>query len=310
LLVGLIACAGPPSYPARPLLETAPASGIAHGSGFWDGSGGTKLFEQWWTPASSDSGASTAQRTVFVIVHGLKDHSSRYGVLAERLARKGYAVYAFDLRGHAHSSGQRVGIESFDEYIDDLTRFMSRVKDREKGAKVILFGHSMGGAIATLWTIEKQPDLAGLVLSGAALKVNVSFVKVSGTKATAALFPRAPVFNLDLDRFSRDPAVVKECKADGFVYPDGAPARTANELLGAIRRIEERMESVKVPLLVLHGAADEVTDPDGSKELVARAGTRDKTLKLYPSLVHDLLHEPEKEIVMKDIETFVDAHAR
>jgi alpha-beta hydrolase superfamily lysophospholipase len=301
----LLGC-GPPRYPSRGAAPEAPIQGIDHAAGFFKGANDAVLFEQSWRPQGAPS---PSDKSTFVIVHGLKDHSSRYAALAQRLAKAGHPVYAFDLRGHAHSSGQRVGIESFDEYLEDLSTFMERVKAKEgANARIVLFGHSMGGAIVTLWTIQKQPDLAGLVTSGAALKVNVNFLKVGGTKVTAALLPNAPVFNLDLDNFSRDPAVVKEGKADGLVYPDGAPARTARELLRAINGIQEKMEAVKVPLLVLHGEKDEVTDPEGSKELVKRASSKDKTLKIFPGLVHDLVHEPEKAIVMGEIEKWVDAH--
>jgi alpha-beta hydrolase superfamily lysophospholipase len=299
-------CAGPPRYPSRGAGPDTPVQGVDHTAGFFKGTNDAVLFEQSWRPAGAPQ---TTDKATVVIVHGLKDHSSRYAVLAERLAKAGHPVYAFDLRGHAHSSGQRVGIASFDEYLDDLTVFMGRVKAKEgNSARVVLFGHSMGGAIVTLWTIRKQPDLAGLITSGGALKVNVNFIKVGGTKMTAALFPNAPVFNLDLDKFSRDPAVVRDGKADGMVYPDGAPARTARELLKAINEIQDKMEAVKVPLLALHGAEDTVTDPEGSKELVQRAGAKDKTLKLFPNLVHDLVHEPEKAVVMGEIEKWVDAH--
>jgi alpha-beta hydrolase superfamily lysophospholipase len=301
----LVGCSGPPSYPPRQPSTPPPAmpEGVDHTTGYFNGVNGVTLFEQSWRPKGDSAG-----KAVLVIVHGLKDHSDRYAVLAERLAQKGHPVYAFDLRGHAHSSGQRVGIDSFDEYLADLGTFLARVKTKEPNAKIVLMGHSMGGAIVTLYAIEKQPDLGGIITSAAALKVNVNFIKVGGTKMTAALFPHAKVFQLDLDDFSRDPKVVKEAKADGLVYRDAAPARTAKELLGAIRTIEDNMEAVKVPVLALHGAADEVTDPQGSKDLVARAGTKDKTLKIYPGLVHDLIHEPEKEKVMADIETWLEAH--
>ena len=306
LVAVALGCSGPPRYPSRGAAFEAPIPGVDHERAFFAGTNGAVLFEQLWRPA----GAPTpTDKSTVIVVHGLKDHSSRYANLAIRLAKRGHPVYAFDLRGHAHSSGQRVGIDSFDEYLDDLSLFVDRVRAREgKQAKIVLFGHSMGGAIVTLWTIRKQPELAGLVTSGAALKVNVNFLKVGGTKLTAAIAPHAPVFNLDLDDFSRDPAVVKEGKADGLVYEGGAPALTARELLRAINEIQDKMEAVKVPLLALHGEKDTVTDPEGSKELVQRASSKDKTLKIFPNLVHDLVHEPEKEAVMSAIETWVDAH--
>jgi alpha-beta hydrolase superfamily lysophospholipase len=312
LALGLAAagCSGPPRYPARPASAgVTERAGVEHGTGFFRAAGGREqLFEQWWRPPRGT--IARASKSVVVVVHGLKDHSSRYAALAERLVERGHVVYAFDLRGHAHSSGPRVGIDAFDEYLDDLSIFMRRVAEREGPAQTFLFGHSMGAAIATLWTMKKQPDLAGLVLSAGALKVNVSFVTVGATKLTAALFPQAGVFNLDLDDFSRDPLVVKATREDPLVHQDAAPARMAKELLGAIRQIEDNARALRVPLLALHGEADEVTDPEGSRALVQYAASADKTLKTYPRLVHDLLHEPERAVVMADIERWLDAHVK
>jgi acylglycerol lipase len=303
LALALVGCSGPPYLEARsaPPPPVASAS-VDHGFDFVDVRG-ARLFEQWWRPKDAPV------RGALVVVHGLKDHSSRYGELAERLVGEGIAVYAFDLRGHGHSSGVRVGIDSFDDYLLDLDAVVARVQAREPKQPLFLFGHSMGGAIVTLWVITRSPTLAGLVTSGAALDVNVSWVKVAGTKLVALFDPSAGVFNLDPDKFSRDPQVVAAGKSDPLVYQDGAPAKTAKELLGAIGTIQERMGEVRVPLLILHGGADEVTDPQGSRDLYARAGSEDKTLKVYPGLVHDLVHEPEKAQVIGDVAAWIDARA-
>jgi alpha-beta hydrolase superfamily lysophospholipase len=69
------------------------------------------------------------------------------------------------------------------------------------------------------------------------------------------------------------------------------------------------MAEITVPLLAMHGAADKVTPPAGSKALVEKARSTDKTLKLYPGLYHDLLHEPEKEQVTLDLVKWLSDHA-
>jgi acylglycerol lipase len=69
------------------------------------------------------------------------------------------------------------------------------------------------------------------------------------------------------------------------------------------------MEEVSVPLLAMHGGADLITPPDGSRELVQRARSADKTLKIYDGLYHDLLHEPEKQQVMTDVAAWMDARS-
>jgi alpha-beta hydrolase superfamily lysophospholipase len=159
----------------------------------------------------------------------------------------------------------------------------------------------MGGAIVTLYTLREKPTVAGLVLSAAALEADVFFGKKLATRAIAAALPSAPIFQLDVDDFSRDPAVVQAAKDDRFVYQDAAPARTAKELLSAMAEIDRRMKEMTVPLLLLHGKADKVTPPQGTIDLNERASSRDKTLILYDGLYHDLLHEPEHAKVEADI---------
>src|SRR3989338_11538789 len=90
-----------------------------------------RLFERWWAPEGEP-------RAVVVIVHGYAEHSGRYGETAEYLVRRGYAVYAFDLRGHGRSEGRRAFVRSFDEYLVDVNIFLERVKSEEKDKPVFL----------------------------------------------------------------------------------------------------------------------------------------------------------------------------
>ena len=63
-------------------------------------SGGAELYRQTWRP-------DDAPRAVLVLIHGLGEHSGRYGHLAQRFTDAGFAVFAMDLRGHGKSSGGR-----------------------------------------------------------------------------------------------------------------------------------------------------------------------------------------------------------
>jgi alpha-beta hydrolase superfamily lysophospholipase len=283
-----------PESPARV------APDVEHAEGTFEGHGGTKLFEQSWRPRRDARG-------VLVVVHGLKDHGSRYAELAERAVKRGIAVHAFDLRGHGRSEGVRVYVDAFDDYLADLDLFLARVRAKESRAAILL-GHSMGGAIVTVYGHTHKTELKGTILSGAALEADVSGATVLGTKLVAAISPRAAVFQLDVNDFSRDPATVWWTHVDPLVYQEPAPARTAKELLGAIERIQERMEEVRGPLLILHGGADKITPPHGSRELHRRSRAPDKTLRVYDGLYHDLLHEPEREEVARDILDWIERH--
>jgi alpha-beta hydrolase superfamily lysophospholipase len=301
-LLVLAACQGPQQAVRPPGVSTSVYSAIAgkdlsHEESTFEGIGGLKLFSQSWRPVGEEP------RAVLIVVHGLRDHSSRYGELAEHLVGQGFAVYAFDLRGHGRSEGVRVHIDSFDEYLSDLGLFLDRVRQQEPGRPVFLFGHSMGGAIVTLFTLEKKPAIQGVVLSAPALKpgTDVSKALIVTTKVIGGVLPNLKVLELDPKQFSRDPAVVKENETDPLIFQEGGPARTASRLLSALNQISERMEELSTPVLVMHGTADTVTDPEGSKALAQRASSQDKTLKLYDGLFHDLLHEPEKAQVLSDV---------
>jgi alpha-beta hydrolase superfamily lysophospholipase len=248
---------------------------------------------------------------VLIIMHGLKDHADRYAAMAERLVGEGYAVYAFDLRGHGDSEGSRVWVDRFDDYVNDLARFVERVRTQERDTPVFLFGHSMGGAISTLYSMRPEAKVRGLILSAPALKPSKD---VSGftqwvTRFFSAVTPSLAVLNPKDELFCRDPAVVAEMKVDPLIYHSGGPARTAGELLGAMYRIEREAADLHVPLLALHGSGDELTSPEGSARLVLLASSSDKTLKLYPLLVHDLVHEPERAQVIDDIVAWMNARS-
>ncbi len=303
LLLCGVGCAFPDAYQPRLNFsgQEQPAA-VAWSQSVFAGFGGIQLYEQSWRPKSRPRGA-------VILVHGLKDHSDRYAATAVKLVEHGYAVHAFDLRGHGRSSGPRVYVDSFSDYVADLAIFADRVRAREPNRPIFLFGHSMGGAIATLYVIGKQPDLGGLVLSGAALKPgeSVSGPLIATTRVLAVIWPELPVLDLDLAQFSRDPAVVAETRKDPLIYQGSGPAKTASEILAGIRRIQDSMGEVSAPLLILHGGADKITDPEGSRQMKERARSGDKTLIVYAGLYHDLLHEPERDKVFGDLVSWLDA---
>ncbi len=272
--------------------------------GAFEGAGGTRLFKRSWLPAQSP-------KATLVVVHGLKEHSGWYDGVARKWAEAGYAVHAFDLRGHGRSEGRRAFVRSFDEFVDDLTIFTTRVREREGARPLFVFGHSIGGAITTLFALSKKQDLRGFVLSAPALKVTTGVTpgRIRVVRFLSKVFPTAGVYKIPNADFSRDPKVVEEMNRDPLIYQKLLPARTAAELIGAQARIREGAPNLTVPFLVMHGTADQLTNPDGSRELHQRASSVDKTLKLYEGLVHNLLREPEGAKVFQDVFGWLEAHA-
>ena len=301
----LIGCAHAPDFPVRrtdpPLPKTEP--GVVRTDEVLKGAGGVSLYARAYRPETGEV------RGIVVFVNGLKDHGDHYAQLSQQLVAKGYAAYAYDTRGHGRSTGERAVIDRFDDYIDDLAMYVEHVRAREPGKPIFVFGHSMGGAMVTLYAITRHPDVAGIILSGPALEIDGPAIQSAAVRLFDAVSPGAPVFDLPNENFSRDPAVVADMSKDPLVCQDPATAHLAAEILGAMHRIWASPEQLTAPLLAMHGTADKLTAPSGSRDLVARAGSRDKTLRLYDGFFHDLVHEPGHEHVVDDMTHWLDAHA-
>src|SRR5262249_37295589 len=162
------------------------------------------------------------------------------------------------------------------------------------GRPLFVFGHSMGGALVTLYAIERHPQIDGIVLSAPALRTPRSISDVVGafTRLTGDIASHLAVLELADDAISRDPEVTNDIIHDPYVQHGPGPARTAAEVLRGIDRIQRGMGQLEIPFFVMHGTADRLTDPQGSRQLYEHAHTPDRTICVYDGYFHDLLHEP------------------
>ena len=249
-------------------------------------------------------------KAVLLIAHGLAEHSGRYTNFADYFASRGYAVYALDHRGHGKSEGTRIYVDRFDDYVTDLRAFHELVRKDYPADRFFLIGHSMGGTIAVAYAIKYQQDLAGLILSGASLLPAAAAPPLLLIMAgvASALFPKAGLTVLDASAISRDKSVVQAYENDPLVYRGKIPARTAAELARMWRELPSQMSRITLPILILHGSADRLATPQGSKLLYERVSSSDKTIKIYEGLYHEVFNEPERLNVMADVEQWLASH--
>jgi alpha-beta hydrolase superfamily lysophospholipase len=266
---------------------------------------GVMLYERWWRPQPEPKAG-------IVLVHGLAEHSGRYDPIARHLMQHGYAVDTFDLRGHGKSSGVPLYIRSFDEYLDDLDVFLDRVRARLPGRPLFLLGHSMGGVIAVLYAIDREPRVRGVVLSAPAVQLSneVSPLLQKAAAAIARFLPKLNTVKIDRNFISRDPAVVAAYDNDPMIYRKGILLKTGSELVRAGRSIREQPIRFSLPVLILQGTGDRITEPEGARRLYDSVASADRTLKLYEGLYHEIMNEPEKDQVLQDIVEWLDNHIR
>jgi acylglycerol lipase len=263
----------------------------------FEGAGAVQLFARSWRPTGMTRG-------VFVIVHGFRAHSGQYLAVAEELVQNGLAVYAMDLRGHGKSDGERYWVDSFDDYVADLERFMAIVRAREPGTPLFLFGHSVGGVVASLYAARHQQELAGLISEDFAFELPPPEFALAIIKGLSHVVPHAHVLNLPDAAFSRDPAVVESMRTDPLIVHTPGPSQTLAAMVRADVELKQRIPDLSLPVLIIHGTADTAVKPHGSLRFFDDVGS-DKTLKLYDGFYHDPLHDLGKERVMADLVAWV-----
>jgi alpha-beta hydrolase superfamily lysophospholipase len=184
------------------------------------------------------------------------------------------------------------------------------VRKKHRDTKFFLLGHSMGGTIAITYAIAHQDELDGLLVSGATLQAgaSVSPVMILAARILSRLLPKAGLDAIDATAISRDQDVVAAYVNDPLVYRGKIRARLGTEFIKAIQKLPPQMAQIKLPILIMQGSADRLSEPSGSQILYQRVSSRDKTLKLYDGFYHEIFNEPGRQQVFADIEAWLDAH--
>ncbi|PPS04308.1 hypothetical protein GOBAR_AA16371 [Gossypium barbadense] len=261
---------------------------------------GETLFTQSWTPVS------VVVRGVVVLLHGLNEHSGRYSDFAKQLNANGFKVYGMDWIGHGGSDGLHAYVHSLDHAVTDMKMFLEKVLAENPGLPCFCFGHSTGGAIVLKAVLDPkiEAQVSGIILTSPAVGIQPSHpIFVVFAPVVSFLLPRyqVSVTNKKNMPVCRDPEALVAKYSDPLVYTGPLRVRTGYEILRTTSYLQQNMNRLRVPLLVLHGTDDTVTDPQASQKLYEAAASTDKTIKLFEGLLHDLLFELERETIMDNI---------
>ncbi len=224
-----------------------------------------------------------------VLVHGLGEHSGRYGKLISMLNDAGFAVYTFDWPGHGRSGGKRghTNVEEAMEIIDGIID--------EIGEKPFLFGHSLGGLTVIRYAETRPGRIRGVVASSPAL---IKSPKTPGfmvvlAKILGRIAPGITMSNgLKPELLSRNPAAVEEYINDPLVH-DRISAALGRSIFENMERAHREAGRIAVPVLILVGTGDLITPPEGARRLFEKLKVEDKTLKEFEGAYHEIFEDPE-----------------
>lgn len=259
-----------------------------------------QLFYQVWQPEAEP-------QAVMVIVHGFSDHSDRYMNMVKALVPRGILIYSYDQRGHGQSPGTRGHVNQFAEFRDDLHIFFKFVSTQEAGYPIFLFGHSMGGLIILDYGLHYPVGINGVIASAPHLSdPPISPILKTLSNLMSGVWPTLSISaGLDATGLSRDPQVVKDYLDDPLVHGKGTP-RLATELSDAVDYTQANAANFKPPLLMYHGTADTLTDPDASKRFFDQVKSMNKTYIPYEGGFHEGHNDFHNERVIIDIGQWIE----
>jgi alpha-beta hydrolase superfamily lysophospholipase len=242
-----------------------------------------------------------------VLVHGRGEHSGRYLHVAEAFAARGLKLIGLDLRGHGRSGGKRGDVPSYDALLDDVDTVVHSV--RANGTPLFLFGHSMGGQIALNYLIDREPPCRGAIIASPYLRLafRPERWRLLVAHAIRWFWPSLTMqTTLPWSRLSRDHEHLASFP-DLDLMHDSISLRMYDAVKRGAERAFLRAAQLRVPLLLLHGAEDSVTSVDATREFYAAAGAKDKTLAIFPGMLHETHNEVDRERVLVAISDWIEA---
>lgn len=259
----------------------------------WKTGDGIDLYARAWEPEQK-------AKAVVCLVHGHGEHIARYEHVALALTNAGYAMIAYDQRGHGKSGGARGHTPTYDALMDDIAALLSQAETRYPGLPRFLYGHSMGGNEVINFALRRKPDLAGVIATGPWLKL--AFEPPAMQVILGRMMNRiAPGFTqnskLDAAALSHDPKLVEAYKNDPLVH-DKISARLFVEIYESGDWALAHAADFSLPLLLMHGSADRLTSANASREF-AKNGGKNITLHIWDGDFHEIHNELDQAEVFQ-----------
>src|SRR5215212_1385285 len=217
------------------------------------------------------------QTGTVVIVHGLGEHSGRYAHVVSMLQDAGWSVVSYDHRGHGRSTGARGAIPRPETLVDDLSHVIDFAQGQTAPRRLVLLGHSMGGAIAARFVAEQLRErpaawsrpVDGLILTSPALAQRFSPAQRLKLAVFSRLLPDLAVPNgLPVTRLSHDASVVQAYRSDALNH-DRVTPRLVKFIFDAGTEARAAAPRWRTPTLLLWAGSDALVAASGSAAFAA-----------------------------------------
>jgi len=266
----------------------------------WYSKDGLEMYARAWEPDNT--------KAIICLVHGMGEHCHRYDHFAEYFKARDIAVLTYDQRGHGRSGGKRGHTPSYAMLMHDVAKLLEQRKEYLPDAPTFLYGHSFGGNLVSNYVLAEQPQIAGAIVTGSLFKLGFEppkFRVMLGKMMSNFYGAYSEKSNLNAEHLSRSTAVVKKYMEDIYVHGD-VTARMFVDMLDSGNWALKNAAKLSIPMLVMHGSADQITKPAASVDFANEAGDL-ASLKLWDGFYHEIHNEPEQKEVFDYVFNWMDS---
>lgn len=253
-----------------------------------------------WTPESDPKG-------VIVFVHGIGEHCRRYDDWFTHFCEMGLAVISADHLGHGRSEGKRGHFRNYCEPLDFVSMLFEKADELFPHLPKLIYGHSMGGNITLNYLLRKRPKVKGAIVSSPwiVLRKPPSKLLISFARIVDFVYPSYTQHSgIKRDQLTSNQEELEKYDKDELLHGK-ITVRTYLELDAAATYAKVHIEKLQVPLLLMHGTADPIASPEGSKYM-AEKNPSFIELKLFDGFLHEIHKEKENQQAMDAIKAHIE----
>jgi alpha-beta hydrolase superfamily lysophospholipase len=276
---------------------------VKYQEGWTAAADGTRLYWRRYVPDDKP-------RAELLFVHGLAEHSGRYGHVMRYFADRGFDCWAVDYRCHGKSPGLRVHVDRFDEFLLDIAAAYRLVRAEQTWLPLFLVGHSQGGLLVLRHVLARPDGIEGIIVSSPFLGMHPNAAPSAPLHVVANIIstfsPKLMFSKVAEPRFlSRNPSVAEAYVNDPLVS-NTVSARWFTEVLRAQADTLARAPDLTVPALVMQSGDDRLADPEATRAWVAAAPADLVDYVEWDGLFHEMFNEPEKQQVFEKMDGWLE----
>jgi len=280
-----------------------PLSEITEQTHTFDSWDGAKLFYRSWI-RPDDTGKAV------ILLHRGHEHSGRVERLFKELRLDGFSGFAYDMRGHGRSEGERGYADNYDVWTKDLNAYINHIRDTHGilPEKMAIVASSVGAVNAVTWVHDYGVSVRCLVLAAPAFRIRLYVpLAIPLLRLLWKIMPRAFITSYVRSRMlTHDEDEAKAYDADPLITRRIA----VSVLIGlhdTARRILADAGAITTPTLVMTAGSDYVVENRAQFQFVESISSVVKEHVVYPNSFHGMFHEVNRQEIVARTRAFIFA---